>query len=87
MWDSLAETADPGHLQRVLDAVAGAAPRCGATTVVAIDGPSGSGKSTLALALASALDCALVRMDDFYPGWDGLVEGIALLTEHILGPL
>ncbi len=40
--------------------------------VVLIDGRSGSGKSTLADELAPALGAQLVRLDDIYPGWDGL---------------
>jgi hypothetical protein len=87
MWDSLAKTAAPAHVARVVAAFAEADPRCDNLTVVAIDGPSGSGKSTLARAVAQALGAPLVRMDDFYPGWDGLTEGIAMLAEHVLAPL
>lgn len=87
MWDSLAETAAPAHVALVLAAVAEASPGCPEVTVVAIDGPSGSGKSTLGTAVARALDATLVRMDDLYPGWDGLAAAVDLLVERILVPL
>lgn len=74
-------------VERVLEAVATAEPRCGAVTVVAVDGPSGSGKTTLALAVARALGCPLVHMDDLYPGWDGLRQAVSLVTEWVLRPL
>jgi uridine kinase len=55
----------------------------GAHTVL-IDGRSGSGKSTLAQHLALAwADSIVVRLDDIYPGWDGL----AWTVEHIRGSL
>ena len=47
-----------------------------AVPVVTIDGYSGSGKSTLAAALARLVsDWQVLHLDDWYPGWDGLVEG------------
>jgi uridine kinase len=50
--------------------IADAAPRCGSTRLVCIDGPAGSGKTTLAGALAEALGGApVVHMDDLYEGW------------------
>lgn len=79
--------ASPAHVALVLDAVAAATPACPGVTVVAIDGPSGSGKSTLGTAVARALDATLVRMDDLYPGWDGLAAAVDLLVERILVPL
>lgn len=39
---------------------------------ILIDGRSGSGKSELAAGLAEHLDWELLRLDDIYPGWDGL---------------
>ncbi len=62
-------------------------PRCGPTLVVAIDGRSGSGKTTLARPLIARLQAPVIRMDDLYPGWDGLAEGVRRLTEEILEPL
>jgi hypothetical protein len=69
--------------------VAGLAPRCGRTVVVGVDGPSGSGKSTLADALADRLrsagrDAAVVRLDDTYPGWDGLDAAVPRVVDGVL---
>ncbi len=51
---------------------------------VLIDGRSGSGKSTLATQLAGEWSGSeLVRLDDVYPGWDGL----AWATEHVRSSL
>ena len=59
------------------------------TVVVAVDGPSGSGKTTFAAALAQSLggDVTVLHMDDFYAGWDGLAEGVALLAAEVLEPV
>lgn len=47
-----------------------------AVPVVTLDGYSGSGKSTLAAALARLVNgWQVLHLDDWYPGWDGLVEG------------
>ncbi|MDO5534500.1 MAG: hypothetical protein Q4F65_07605, partial [Propionibacteriaceae bacterium] len=64
-----------------------AQPRCGDVVVVALDGPSGAGKTTLADAVAADLDCPIVRVEDLYPGWDGLAEGVRLLVDLVLEPL
>ncbi|MBX3100847.1 MAG: ATP-binding protein [Salinibacterium sp.] len=41
--------------------------------IILIDGRSGSGKTELALELVAQVPGAqLVRLDDIYPGWDGL---------------
>ncbi|WP_233194179.1 ATP-binding protein [Cryobacterium sp. M25] len=65
-------------------AAAGVAP------VVLIDGPSGAGKSTLADALVVAwpgpLRPTLVRLDDIYPGWQGLDAAVMHLGEQVLTP-
>ena len=52
--------------------------------VVLIDGGSGSGKTTLAAALAPALAAQLVRLDDFYPGWDGLESASVAVSDDVL---
>ena len=52
--------------------------------IVLIDGRSGSGKSELATALAKVLDAQLLRLDDVYPGWDGLEDAssqVAVILE------
>ncbi|WP_241665939.1 hypothetical protein [Prescottella subtropica] len=55
--------------------------------LIGIDGPSGGGKSTLADRVSAALDDApIVRMDDLYPGWDGLAASAPLLTRWVLAP-
>lgn len=53
--------------------------------VVLIDGGSGSGKSTLAASLADRLGAELVRLDDLYPGWDGLEAGSRAVGADLLG--
>lgn len=59
--------------------------------IVLIDGPAGAGKSTLADDLTrnwpGQTDPVLVRMDDIYPGWDGLAAGSEFLTAELLEPL
>ncbi|HEU4330365.1 MAG TPA: hypothetical protein VFR40_04555 [Lapillicoccus sp.] len=62
-------------------------PRCGRTTLVAVDGPSGSGKSVLGAALGDSLEAPVVHMDDIYPGWDGLADAVPLVTTQVLEPL
>lgn len=61
------------------------------TPVILIDGPSGAGKSSLADRLLAGWPAAgrprLVRMDDLYPGWDGLDAGSAALGRDLLEPL
>lgn len=74
------------HTAPILAALRDAGP----TPVVLIDGPSGAGKSTLADSLVAAWPDGpapvLVRLDDIYPGWDGLDAAAAHLTEHVLRP-
>jgi uridine kinase len=58
----------------------------GATTVL-IDGRSGSGKSTLAEQLRLAWDSsAVIRLDDIYPGWDGLAWTVDHIRVALLEP-
>ncbi|MEV4347278.1 dephospho-CoA kinase [Actinoplanes sp. NPDC049596] len=65
----------------------GLAPSAGDTTVVAVEGRSGAGKTELARPLAEGLGAPLIRMDDLYPGWDGLRGGVAALHDWVLAPL
>lgn len=56
--------------------------------MVLVDGRSGAGKSTFADILAAELtDALIVRLDDVYPGWDGLRAGADTARERILEPL
>ncbi|WP_251856150.1 ATP-binding protein [Herbiconiux sp. L3-i23] len=52
--------------------------------IVLLDGGSGAGKSTLATPLAAALGAELVRLDDVYPGWDGLEAGSEAVHTEII---
>jgi cytidylate kinase len=52
--------------------------------VVLVDGGSGSGKSTLARQLAPLIGAELVRLDDIYPGWDGLEAASRHVGEQVL---
>ena len=73
-------------LAPVLRAVAAAEPNA----VVLIDGPSGAGKSTLADAVVAAWPGThrptLVRLDDIYPGWQGLDAAIEQVYTRLLAP-
>ncbi len=60
--------------------------RLAARPVVLVDGGSGSGKTTLAAGLAPALGAQLVRLDDIYPGWDGLEAASAAVRDDMLRP-
>lgn len=54
-------------------------------TVLLVDGRSGSGKTEFATALAAAWpDAQVVRLDDIYPGWEGLERGIEHVREFVL---
>ncbi|MGB3481847.1 MAG: hypothetical protein WBB07_06455 [Mycobacterium sp.] len=58
----------------------------GSTTVL-IDGRSGAGKSTLADHLQQCWDSStVVRLDDIYPGWDGLAWAAAHVHTALLQP-
>jgi gluconate kinase len=60
-----------------------AAVAAGERPVILIDGGSGSGKTELAAVLAPALGAEFVRLDDIYPGWDGL-EAASLMVPGII---
>jgi hypothetical protein len=81
------EHADPTQVRAVVAAAGAATPVAGRTVVVAIDGRSGSGKTLLGTAVAVALGCPVVHLDEVYPGWDGLEAGVALVTTHVLEPV
>lgn len=72
-------------LRSALDRAAGVTP------VVLIDGPSGAGKSSLADVLPSLWPVPrrprIVRMDDVYPGWDGLDAASESIGRDLLAPL
>ncbi|MCP9275927.1 nucleoside/nucleotide kinase family protein [Mycolicibacterium arenosum] len=52
-----------------------------------IDGRSGSGKSTLAERLSRAwAPSVVVRLDDIYPGWDGLAWAVDHIRTAVLEP-
>jgi hypothetical protein len=57
--------------------------------VVLVDGGSGSGKTTLAGSLVAAFPgpVTLIRLDDIYPGWDGLAAASEHLHDLVLVPL
>jgi uridine kinase len=79
-----------GQLLGLLEKAQQRTPVGAATTVLALDGPSGAGKTTLADALLAALpeeSTALVRMEDLYPGWDGLEAATLRLATEVLPPL
>ena len=68
-----------------------AAPTLGTGRLVAIDGPAGSGKTTLAEAVflqatTGGGAARVVHLDDLYPGWGGLREGVRRLEEQLLRP-
>ncbi|ANJ26775.1 hypothetical protein [Agromyces aureus] len=57
--------------------------------LVVIDGPSGAGKSTFAdLLIADWPGRApdLVRLDDVYPGWNGLEQAVSALRRDLVLP-
>ena len=59
-------------------------------SLVLIDGASGTGKTTLASEIVRVLANVdvpeVIHMDDLYPGWHGLEQGIRNLHEWILEP-
>jgi uridine kinase len=63
----------------------------GAGRLVCIDGPAGAGKTTLAAEVEAAvpdgLSCRVLHMDDVYPGWEGLADGVATVAAGVIEPL
>jgi cytidylate kinase len=77
--------AEPLPIEAAVDAVRALADARRSWTVL-VDGRSGAGKSTLASALAARTGAALVRLDDVYPGWDGLAAGAEAVRRDLLVP-
>lgn len=74
------------QVTEVLDALRAAEEKPG-TRLVTVDGFSGCGKSELANAVGLALVAPVLSLEELYPGWDGLAEGVALAVEWIAAPL
>lgn len=59
--------------------------------LIGIDGRSGAGKTTLAdqltAVLRPVLDVTVFRLEDLYPGWDGLEAGVRTYVDTVLTPL
>ncbi|MFJ6279990.1 aminodeoxychorismate synthase component I [Arthrobacter subterraneus] len=59
--------------------------------LIAVDGRSGAGKTTLAVELAALLrehhTVSLFHLEDIYPGWDGLADGLERYVRTVLTPL
>lgn len=78
---------------RALDLALSRGPRCAGTTVVSVDGPSGSGKTLVAQTLERQIAertgerCRLLHLDDLYPGWGGLEDGVGALARSVIEPL
>lgn len=59
----------------------------GLPKIIGVDGRSGAGKSTLAGWLAAETGATLLGIENTYPGWDGLEEGVRLIVRDVLEPL
>ncbi len=81
----------PGTGHDVVHRTLAAPARLGPARLLCIDGPAGSGKTTLAAAVLSAVppgtSVAVVHLDDVYPGWRGLAEGVRRADRDLLAPL
>jgi uridine kinase len=79
------QAAVPADAAGLVDRIAASAAR----PVVLLDGRSGSGKTTLVLAIAAAYpgEITVIRLDDIYPGWDGLQAASDHLHDVVLAPL
>ncbi|GAB3534314.1 hypothetical protein GCM10027403_09940 [Arthrobacter tecti] len=59
--------------------------------IIAVDGRSGAGKTSLAVELATLLrehhGVSLFHLEDLYPGWDGLADGMDRYVRSVLTPL
>lgn len=77
--------AGPASVTTLAARARAAAPASGRRSVVLVDGRSGTGKTTLGNALADALACRVVHLDDVYPGWDGLGAAAEAVVLDVLG--
>ena len=59
---------------------------CADARTVLIDGRSGSGKTTFAAALARLTGHEVIHLDDFYPGWWGLIDAMSMVAHDVLHP-
>ncbi|MGL5858429.1 MAG: uridine kinase family protein [Angustibacter sp.] len=74
--------------ERVVRELLARPARAGSCRVLAVDGRSGSGKSSFASLVARALgDVPVLRLDQVYPGWDGLDAGVQRMAHQLLRPL
>jgi uridine kinase len=71
---------NPSRIVALLDS---RAATLGSSKLLCVDGPAGSGKTTLAGAVAELTGAPVVRMDDLYDGWAGLLD----VDPHVLGIL
>lgn len=59
--------------------------------IIGIDGRSGAGKTTLTAQLAAVLerrhDVTVFHLEDIYPGWNGLAQGMDTFVREVLQPL
>jgi energy-coupling factor transporter ATP-binding protein EcfA2 len=80
-----------GAAQAVIRRTLAAAARLGEGRLLCIDGPAGSGKTTLAATVLDAvppgMTAGAVHMDDVYPGWSGLAEGVDRVARLLLEPM
>jgi uridine kinase len=70
----------------ILEHAADRPARLGPGRLVCIDGPAGSGKTPLAGPIGDVSGAPIVRMDDLYPGWEGLFD-VEPEVLGLLGPL
>lgn len=51
---------------------------------ILIDGRSGAGKTTFAQLVGEETGFHVIHLDEFYPGWGGLVEGSEMVKDSVL---
>jgi uridine kinase len=82
---------DPEVPAEVLRRTLAAAPTLGGGRLLCIDGPAGSGKTTLAndvmAEVPTGTSARVVHLDDVYPGWTGLAEGLDRVRRLVVAPL